>query len=141
MRHAAGQHPHGLHLLRLAELFFQIAAAGDIDEHREFRPAAPELNVVYRHLHVDAAVLARAMFPDAGGRAPFAFQFLREAPRLLRSLDSGEVHGTELVGGKAIEGAGRLVHREELLVLRVEDPHGLRVILEQQPEFPVVLFQ
>ena len=66
VRHAAGQHPHGFHLLRLAELLFQAAAAGNVVQDGQFGPATSELDVVNRHFHVEAAVLVGAVFPHAG---------------------------------------------------------------------------
>ena len=135
MRHAARQHAHGLHLLRLPELFFQLAPAGNVHQHGEAGGPARVLYVVDRHLYVQHPSALGAVPPRARSRARRGSDLRFQPLRLLRDLEIRNRHLQEFFLGIAVKLHGCGIHLQEPLVLRIEDPHRLGMFFKQQPEF------
>ena len=141
VRDATGELAHGLHLLGLAELLFELAARGHVAREHQAGRAARERERLRLDVHVDQRAVLAAV-PVAAERPPvLPTQGFLEPRQLGRRADVPDGHREELLLRVAVAGHGGGVHRQEAQRLAVVDPHRFGVRLKQQAVAPLVLEQ
>jgi hypothetical protein len=124
-------HPLGAHLLRL-----QFAALGYIvGQHQSGILAVPQ-NAVGDDLHIEQRATAGLMTPEAEmlARRVVALEIGSESLRLGLRADVEYRHtAKEFLLAPAVAVDRRRVDREEAVVDIAVNPHGMRILPEQQP--------
>ena len=121
----AGHLADHFHLLRLAELFLELKFLGDVVDEHEFCGPAVHGQVEGGDLHVDDRAVLGAVPPQTGR--------LRLALSRRGALaDVVDGHPEELAARVAVLVDGGVVDGEEAERLAIEDPHRVRVRIEEQ---------
>ena len=147
MRHAPGQAPDGLHLLRLAVLFLELALHRDVAHHAQDRGLPLERERAQRHVDREfGSVLALR-------RQVESFSHPSRSRLLDVAVTEASVAGTrsgreEVVDGSASQPSGLVPEhvlgldvREENFSSGVHEEHGVRRRVEQTSEHLFALAQ
>jgi hypothetical protein len=135
VRDAACEVADRLHLLSLAQLFFEHSLLCDVLGEHEPRSSSFEVDRVRENADVDVGAVLFTMTPRGCIDTPAAQSLdgLAELGPLLLRPDLLDRHPEEFVACKAVAGYGCLVDREEEQCVQVVDPHRTGVALEEKP--------
>ena len=135
MGDAASHLADDFHLLRLAELFFELEFFGDVVDQDEFRGPAIHGQVEGGDLDVDHGPVLGAV-PPVGGRLVAGLAaggHGAKARAVLGRADVVDGHAQELGPRIAVLVDGGVVDGKEAEGFAIEDPHRVRVRVEEQP--------
>ena len=141
MSDAAGQHADGFHFLRLPELLLKLFVLGDVDDYRKRGVPAGIGDGMNRDFGIDDIA-----FLDLWRNCPrlcpsdtdLSTKSLNPSFSLAARM-SFQAHRQELLARIAVTIHGDIVDIQKLEGIAVENPHGLRVVLEKEPEFGFAL--